>query len=326
MLDAERRLVGGRIAEVARSKPVEGLARDIAGLAARRGHGAQRRLRRDVAGAGMVGDRVKIGDAAVGQFLALHMIEARGQPGRRAEPDRERRRDAPALLPDRIAAGDVLVVPHPLDPERGGVRHLEVHVAGDALVVGLAIAGARRAEILELRQARQDVDRAARRTASAERRIRAADNLDRVDREHFARLRGEIADAVDEDAALAVEAADEGAVADRIAALGRAEGNAGHGAQRIGKAVRTGLLDDLLWQDDHRTRRVDQRRDLLGASVVDALAVDENFFALLLVCYRGRGLVGLCGIGRRGGECADARQSEKRRHGGRTRQRCTRRR
>ena len=47
------------------------------------------------------------------------------------------------------------------------------------------------------------------------------------------RLRGEIAHAVDIDAALAVEAADEGPVADRVAALGRAEGDAGHGAQRI---------------------------------------------------------------------------------------------
>src|SRR3546814_6345898 len=70
-----------------------------------------------------------------------------------------------------------------------------------------------------------DVDRAARRAASAERRIRSAHDLHRIDREHLAGLRREIAHAIDIDRALAVEAADEGPVADRVAAFGRAEGD-----------------------------------------------------------------------------------------------------
>src|SRR3546814_19205092 len=93
-----------------------------------------------------------------------------------------------------------------------------------------------------------DVDRAARRAASAERRIRSAHDLHRIDREHLAGLRREIAHAIDIDRALAVEAADEGPVADRVAAFGRAEGDTGHGAQRLLERCRTGPLDHPLGQ------------------------------------------------------------------------------
>src|SRR3546814_8097499 len=69
-------------------------------------------------------------------------------------------------------------------------------------------------------------------------------------------LRREIAHAIDIDRALAVEAADEGPVADRVAAFGRAEGDTGHGAQRILERCRTGLLDHLAGKKDRKSTRL----------------------------------------------------------------------
>ena len=175
-------------------------------------------------------------------------------------------------------------MPHALDPEGGGIAQLHVHVAGDALVIAIAKARVDRAEGVELGQSGQDVDRAAGAAAAAQRRIRPANDLDRIDREHLAALRGEVADAVDIDAALAVEAANEGSVADRIAALGRAEGDAGHGAKRILQVGRSGLRDHVLRQHHDRLRRIEQRRHLLGigGSMLEH-AIDIDVVAIVRV-------------------------------------------
>src|SRR3546814_10938381 len=78
-----------------------------------------------------------------------------------------------------------------------------MHVRGDALVVSGAVAERGTGEGAVLRQLGDDVDRAARRAASAERRIRSAHDLLRIDREHLAGLRREIAHPIELARALA---------------------------------------------------------------------------------------------------------------------------
>ena len=243
MLDPNRRLVGLCVAEIAVGEAVEGRARHEAGLAVGGGDLPDRGAGADVAGARRIADRVEIRDAAVGQIVAFEVIVTDRQTRRRAEPEREAGGHAPAPLIDRITPRDILIVPQAGDAEGGGVAELHVEIGRHALVIGIAIAGGDRTEGLGLRNLGEDVDRSAGIAAPAQRRIRSAHDLHRIDREHFAILCAKVAHAIDEDAALTVEAADEGPIADRIAALGRTEGDAGHGAQGIGERGRSGLLD-----------------------------------------------------------------------------------
>ncbi len=191
MLGAYRRLKRLGVAEVAVGEAVEGRAIDIAGDPADRRYAPQHRL-----GVGRAERRVahrrradiEVGQPAIGQLVALEVIEARRQPSRRSEPDGDRGRDPPALLPDRIAPGDILIVPHASDPHRHRVAQHVVHVERGALVVRGAEAGGARGEIARDRQLRDDVDRSARAAPPAQRRIRTADDLDLIDVEDLAAL------------------------------------------------------------------------------------------------------------------------------------------
>src|SRR3546814_1184886 len=55
-------------------------------------------------------------------------------------PDRHRRRDTPAPLIDRVAPGNILIMPHALDPGADMLGEHRIHVRGDALVVIGAVA------------------------------------------------------------------------------------------------------------------------------------------------------------------------------------------
>src|SRR3546814_14085173 len=70
-------MVRPRIAEIAIGEAVEGIAADMAGLARDRRDVAQRRRVHRHA-LGRVAERVEIRDAAIGQFVALEIIIARG--------------------------------------------------------------------------------------------------------------------------------------------------------------------------------------------------------------------------------------------------------
>ncbi len=94
------------------------------------------------------------------------MIIAGGRAGRPFEADLERERDAPALLPDRVAAGDVLIMPHRIEA---------------------------------------DADQVERAAAAPAHRRRSPHDLDLLDREHLAALRADVAHAVEIGAGPAVE-------------------------------------------------------------------------------------------------------------------------
>ena len=79
--------------------------------------------------------------------------------------------------------------------------------------------------------------------------IHGLDDRDYVSRDAIAAAN--VAQAVDEDVALRIEATDEGAVAGRVAAFAGTEGDARHHAQRILQVGRTGFGDQLLRHDRH---------------------------------------------------------------------------
>jgi hypothetical protein len=58
-------------------------------------------------------------EPVVGQVVLALVVEAAGDLDRRSEPDGERRRDAPALDVDLVAAGDVVRLAHDVEAQRG---------------------------------------------------------------------------------------------------------------------------------------------------------------------------------------------------------------
>src|SRR3546814_14143579 len=90
--------------------------------------------------------------------------------------------------------------------------------------------------------------------ASAQCRTRSTNDLYLFNREHFARLRRRIANPVDKSAPFTVEAANEGPVAQGIAAFRRAKRNSGHRAKRLNQLRRTYVIDPFISNDRYRSR------------------------------------------------------------------------
>ncbi len=229
--------VGGRMSEIARDDAVEGAPVD-----------GERPLRADV-------ER----DAPVGQAVGGQVVIVGDQVDARRRRPLERAGDAPAVVVRRAPPGDVRVGPHAVDPQRQCVAQLSVDVAGDAPRRVGAAGDLAADEVRRHRRLADEVDRAAGRTAPAEGRRRPLDDLDLLEREHLAAGDAGIAQAVDVDVAARVEAADEDAVAERIAALAGAERDPRLGPREVAEAERAEVGDDRMRDDRHRLRRVEDR-------------------------------------------------------------------
>ncbi|MOA20491.1 hypothetical protein D3C78_1409400 [compost metagenome] len=108
------------------------------------------------------------------------------------------------------------------------------------------------------------VDAAARGATTTDGGVRALADFDRFNGEDFAALGAGIAHTVQVGVALGVETADERTVALRVTAFTRTEGDARNSAQRVLQVERAGVFQNLLRNDGHRARRVDQRGGVLG--------------------------------------------------------------
>jgi hypothetical protein len=225
VLQPDRADVGLRPAEVAIDEAVEIVA--VAAVIGTHDAHAGRQVRRTV----------EVRDARIGHVVRIEVVEAEGRRSRTVEAERERRREAEAAARHFVATGDAGIVAHQRDAECRVFADAVVRVDRGALVVGRAGAERDFGEVLRDRQLADEIDAAAAVGAAAVDRVRALDDFDAVDRERLARLRAGIAHAVDEGGVLRVVAAQERTIALRIAALARAEGDAGHGTQRVGEVV-----------------------------------------------------------------------------------------
>ena len=188
--------------------------------------------------------------------------------GRRELPG-QRRRGAPALVVDIVAARRVTGVIEAVDPQRGTFAELVIRVHRAAEHVRRAAGQLADQEIVAgLRLLGFEPDRAAG-GAAAEKRARGAlDDLDLLDGEDLAAGDAGIALAVDIDVVTGFEAADEDAVAEGVAALPGAERDAGRGAGELAEAGRALVLNHFLGNDGDRLGRVAQR---LGEAPVGRL-------------------------------------------------------
>ena len=200
------------------------------------------------------------GDAAVGDVVLGDVQEVEVNGGRRAEPERKRRRDAPTIILHVVAAGNAALLSHHVQAERRVLACGFIPVRRDASQVGAAIAERCIHAILEAWLLADHVDRAGWRGAPVHGAVGALDHFDLLGVEHVARNRTKVAHAVDEDASGRVETAHVHGVACRGAAvLADIEGaDAGTVAQRVSQRGRALLLDDLLADDVDGLRRVQQ--------------------------------------------------------------------
>lgn len=164
-----------------------------------------------------------------------------------------------AIVEHVVAAGDVGFLEQAVDADGEGRADHLVDVDGDALGVVAADLAVGLVEVLEPGLLGDDVDRAARGAATGEGRGRPAQDLDLLGEEVLADAHRRIADAVDEDVVARIEAADEEPVAEGVAALARAEGDAGGAAGDLAKTRGVLVGQDLLRQHRHGLRRVEQR-------------------------------------------------------------------
>ena len=125
MLEAERRHLRGHVV-VIEAGAVEILAVHPGSQTDLRA----RRIGRTVAG------QADGRHAAVGHVVLLHVQQVEEVAGVRTQAERQRRRDAPALVVDQVATGHVAVLCHHVEAERraGNAERL-VPVGGDALLV-----------------------------------------------------------------------------------------------------------------------------------------------------------------------------------------------
>ena len=144
---------------------------------------------------------------SVRHVVLLHVQQVEEHAGVGAEAEAQRRRDAPTRVVDLVATGHVAVLPHRVQAQRTGVAQRGVPVGGGALLAvgaGRNAAGDRVAQVGLLGH---HVDRAGRRRTAGIGAGRTLHHFDLVDVEQVARHRAEVAHAIDEDAAGAVEAA-----------------------------------------------------------------------------------------------------------------------
>ncbi len=185
----------------------------------------------------------------VRQVVALHVVVAGDQLRRAVQAERDRWCDAPAADIGSVAAGDVRLVLHQVQAGGDAITQHVVGVHGAACVAVGTDAHAGAGFVLQLRRLAHQVQAATTGVTAAVGRARALDHFHLLQVEDLARLRADVAQAVDEDVALRIEATDEGAVTGRVAAFAGTEGDARHHAQRILQIGRTGFGDQLLRHD-----------------------------------------------------------------------------
>ncbi|MNF71567.1 hypothetical protein D3C84_535190 [compost metagenome] len=116
------------------------------------------------------------------------MVVIQAQAGFGAQAKDQRRRYAPTVIVDLVAAGDVAFVTHQVQAERGGVEELIVAIEGVALGLVRAPGEASVGGVAHVGAFAHQVDGSARRTTTADSRVRAFGDFDRFNREDFAGL------------------------------------------------------------------------------------------------------------------------------------------
>ncbi|MDT4850878.1 hypothetical protein FQZ97_850430 [compost metagenome] len=204
--------------------------------------------------------RVAVGNPRVRQVVAFQVVVVQVHAGVGAQAEGQRRRHAPTVVVDLVAAGDVALVAHQVEAERAAVEELPVDIGSVALGLVGAPGEAAVGEVVGAGTLAHQVDAAAGRTTTAEGRVRPLADLDGLDGEDLAGLGAGVTHAVQEGVALGIEAADEGTVALGVAALASAHGDTRHGAQGVLQGHGGGIADHLLRHHGYRARRIHQRR------------------------------------------------------------------
>ena len=224
---------------------------------------------------GRAGDRAgaAIREAAgIGQVVGCHVVMAQHELKVAVEAERDRGREAPAADIGHVTAGDVRIVGHQVQACGDAVSDHRVGVHGGAHVVVGAQAEAGPGFVLQFRGLADQVDAAAAGISAAVGRTGALDHFHLLQVEHLAGLHADIAHAVDEGVALAVEAADEGTVTGGVAAFAGAKGDARHHAQGVLQAGGAGFLQQLCGHDRHGLGGVQQFGGELGRGRVEPAA------------------------------------------------------
>ncbi|MCY1427420.1 hypothetical protein D9M71_432660 [compost metagenome] len=141
------------------------------------------------------------------------MVVIQAQAGFGTQAEDQRRCYAPTVIVDLVAAGDVAFVTHQVQAECGGVEELIVAIEGVALGLVRSPGEASVGGVAHVGAFAHQVDGTARRTTTADSRVRALGDFDRFNREDFAGLRASVTYTVQVHRALRVEATNEGAVA-----------------------------------------------------------------------------------------------------------------
>ncbi|MNV52949.1 hypothetical protein D3C71_1450680 [compost metagenome] len=243
------------------------------------------------------------------------MVVVKAHAGIGAQTEHQRRCHAPAVVVDLIAAGDVAFVGHQVQAASDAVAELIVAIQGVALGLIAAPGPGAVERIAQVRTLADHVDGATGSAATSDRGVRALGHFHRLDGEDFAGLRTGIAHAVQVHRALAVEAANERAIAGGVATFAGTHGDARHGAQCILQGQGAGVLDHLLRDHGDRARGIYQRRGvLLRGGLVD-LVIGAGLFSLAVDAggVEGDSAAGgrVGGIGRRSAEGdADGRHDQ----------------
>ncbi len=266
VLDLQRQAVDRIVQIVARLQAVEAVVRHVQharGVRTRRRRPAQLGVKRD---------------AVIRQLVAVEVVVAGGDGRRRAQARRDRGADAPLVEIGAVAARHVALRGHEVQAHGGGRPHLPVGVHRATQIIVRADPGRGVDEVGQARRLGRQIDAAAARAPARVDGIGALDDLDLLQIEDLALLTAGVADAVDEDVVARGLAPDEGPVGQGLAALARAEGDAGRGAQDILQRGGGGLFDDLLRNHRHGARRIDQGGDELRVLrlALHAMAVHVN--------------------------------------------------
>ncbi|MNV05888.1 hypothetical protein D3C71_962420 [compost metagenome] len=210
---------------------------------------------------------------AVGDVVLLQIEQVEEVAGAGAQAEAERRRDAPALVVDVVAAGDIAVLPHGIDAQRGGGAQSLVPVAGRTLLAVNAGRNGAGHRVTQVGLFADHVDRAGGGGAADVGAGRAFHHFNLLGVEHVARDRTQVADAVHQDAARAVETAHvHGVTGAGVAVFTGIEGaDAGGVAQRFGQGGGALLVEQIAGDHLDGLRGVLQRLGVLGVGRLLAL-------------------------------------------------------
>ncbi len=227
------------------------------------------------------------GDAVVGHGVAAQAIIAEGRGRLGSQAGGERHRQAVLFEVHRVAVRHVAFRRQQVQAKGGRFAEAPVAVDRGAVIVVRAGGGADVDEVGQARRLGPQVDAAAARAAARIDRIGPLDDLDLFKVEDLARLAAGVANAVDEDVVRRGLTANERTFGQRLAAFAGAEGDAGRGPQQVLQRGGGGLSDDLLGDDCHGSRRIQQGRHIFrafGLSLLNlAMHVDGAQVGRLLV-------------------------------------------